>query len=291
MKKYFLLGLLTAMFLPVFTVVGDAAAGEETAARCNYILIFQASEYNSKMGDAVDFFFRNILKPEDHLSIITPANPYNFSPQTRQAYPIEKLVSRTQDVLKRDISVGAANYQQILDGMMQLVREISGGTVGGDIKSCMIQYRQLLANMRNLRKLNENLFMQLAGLFKKETGKNYLYIFYQEELRIIPNRKTLQRLKESSEFNADTVELFEEENSQDFLNVETVSMALKDASVTLNFIYLNKDEKQKEWLEVKEFSGDVYSVLSKLATATGGQIEATSKPEAVLKKWITPPKK
>jgi hypothetical protein len=291
MKKYFVLGLLTAMFFPVFTAAGNAATGEETAARCNYILIFQASEYTSKMGDAVNFFFRNMLKPEDHLSIITPANPYNFAPQTRQAYPIEKLISRTQDVLKRDISIGAANYQQILDGMMQLVREISGVTGGGDIKSSMIQYRQLLANMRNLRKLNENLFMKLAELFKKETGKNYLYVFYQEELRIIPNRKTLQKLKDSLEFNADTVELFEAENSEEFLNVENVSMALKDASVTLNFIYINKDDKQREWMEVKEFSGDIYSVLSKLATATGGQIESTSKPEAVLKEWSTPKKK
>ena len=298
MKKIFLLGLLIAMFLPVFTVGGYAAAGEETAGRCNYILIFQAAEYDSKMGDAVDFFFKKILKPEDHLSIITPGNPYNFSPQTRQAYPAEKLVTRTQEVLKRDINVGVANYQQILDGMRQLVREISGGTdpasgitIGSDIKSNLIQYRQLLDNMRSLRKLNENLFMQLAGLFKKETGKNYLFIFYQEELRVIPNRNALQNLKQSYLYKADAVELFEAENSEEFLDVEKVGMALKDAAVTLNFLYLDKDDKRREGIEVKEFSGDVYNVLSKLATATGGFVEATSKPEAVLKKWSTPPKK
>ncbi len=298
MKKIFLLGLLIAMLLPVFAVNGNAAAGEDTAERCNYILIFQATDYDSKMGDAVDFFFKKILKPEDHLSIITPANPYNFPPQTRQAYPIEKLISRTQEVLRRDITVGVANYQQLLDGMMQVVREISGGTdpsslspIGADMKVYLIQYRQLLGNMRSLRKLNENLFMQLAGLFKKETGKNYLYIFYQKELRVIPSRNALQNLKQSYQYKADAVELFEEESSEEFLDVEKVSMALQDASVTLNFIYLNKDDKRKEGLEYKEFSGDVYNVLSKLAAATGGLIEATSKPEAVLKKWSTPPKK
>lgn len=291
MKKFFLFGLLTAMFLPVFAVGGNAAAGEENAARCNYILIFQASEYNSKMGDAVDFFFNKILKPEDHLSIITPVNPYNFPPQTRQAYPVEKLISRTQDVLKRDITIGVANYQQILDGMMQLVREISGSPSGSDVKSSLIQYRQLLVNLRSLRKLNENLFMQLAGVFKKETGKNYLYIFYQKELRVIPNRNALQSLKESMQYKADAVELFEEEKGEEFLNVDAVSQALKDASVTLHFIYLNKDDRWREGLDSREFSGDVYNVLSKLATATGGLIEATSKPEAVLKKWSTPPKK
>ncbi|MDQ1350451.1 MAG: hypothetical protein QG657_753 [Acidobacteriota bacterium] len=300
MRKFFLFGLLISMFLPVFPGGGNAAAAGETAERCNYILIFQATEYNSKMGDAIDFFFNKILKPEDHLSVITPANPYNFPPQTRQAYPIEKLIERTNEVLKRDISVGVANYQQILDGMAQVVREMSGGvdlsggadnTTPSDIKSNLIQYRQLKENLRSLRKLNENLFMQLAGLFKKETGKNYLYIFYQKELRIIPNRNALQRLKENMQFKADAVELFEEESDEKFMDVDAVSLALKDASVTLNFIYLNKDDTRKGTMETKEFSGDVYNVLSQLATATGGLIEATSKPEAVLKKWSTPPKK
>jgi hypothetical protein len=291
MKKCLLYAVLLTVFLPISAMSSNGPAGEETTTRCNYILIFQATEYNSKLGDAVDFFFKKILKPEDHLSVITPVNPYNFSPQTRQAYPIEKLSERTKEVLKRDISVGLANYQQILDGMSQLVREITGPPSDSDTKSCLIQYRQLLANMRGIRKLNENLFMQLAGLFKKETGKNYLYIFYQKELRIIPARNALQRLKDSMEFRADATELFEEENSDKFLNVDLVSQALKDAGVALNFIYLNKEDMRKEWMETKEFSGDVYSVLSQLATATGGNVEATSKPEAVLKKWNTPPQK
>lgn len=291
MKKILLFSVLLSVFLPVFAMGGNGPAGEDTATRCNYILIFQATDYNSKMGDAIDFFFKKILKPEDHLSVITPVNPYNFPPQTRQAYPIEKLISRTQEVLKRDITVGVANYQQILDGMMTMVREISEPSSGSDVKSCMVQYRQLLGNMRSLRKLNENLFMQLAGIFKKDTGKNYLYIFYEKELRVIPNRNTIQRLKQSSEYLADAVELFEEENTEEFLNIETVSMALKDAAVTLNFIYLNKEDKRREGMETKEFSGDVYNVLSKLAAATGGLVETTSKPEAALKKWSTPLKK
>lgn len=304
MKKLFLLTLLITVALPALGMSGNAAAAEKPNVRSNYILIFQATEYDSKIGDAIDFFFKKILKPEDHLSIITPVNPYNFSPQTRQTYPIEKLIERTKDVLKRDITIGVANYQQILANMMQLVRDISGNMVSGadasassstalssDLKSSLGQYRQLLENMRNLRKLNENLFMQLAGLFKKETGKNYLYIFYQKELRIIPNPNALQRLVQSYEYKADATELFESDRDEAFLNTETVGMALKDASVTLNFIYLNKSGKTGGGMEYKEFSGDVYNALSKLATATGGFAETTSKPEAALKNAIENAKK
>lgn len=290
MKKIFRLTLLAVVFILFFAFFAAAGnAAEEPKERSNYILIFQATEYDSKIGDAIDFFFKEILKPEDHLSIITPANPYNFSPQTRQAYPIEKLIERAKEVLKRDITVSVVNYQQILEGMMQLVREISGdnttATMGGDLKNYLVQYRQLLENMRSLRKVNENLFMQLAGLFKKETGKNYLYIFYQKELRIIPNRNVLQNLKQSYQYKADATELFEQDNDEEFLDLENVSMALQDAKVILNFIYLNKNAKPTGGMEYKEFSGDVYNVFSKLAAATGGFVEATSKPEAVLKKF------
>jgi hypothetical protein len=173
--------------------------------------------------------------------------------------------------------------------MTQLVREISGDntniSLGSDLKNNMVQYRQLLENMRNLRKLNENLFLQLTGVFKKGTGKNYLYVFYQKELRIIPNNDVLQQLKQSYEFKADATELFEQDNDEKFLDVETVSLALQEAKVILNFIYLNKNAKPTGRFQYKEFSGDVYNVLSKLAEATGGFIESTSKPEAVLKKY------
>lgn len=292
MKKLCILSALILWILVPLGIAGNASPAANPGS--NYILIFQITEYDSKLGDAVDYFFKKMLRPEDQLSILTPARPYNFTSKTRENYTIDQLVDQTKKVLKRDTTVGAANYEQILQAMEAVVREISsgmdssysmsGGSSGADIKAHMIQYRQLLGNMRSVRKLNENLFLKLAQSFKALPGKNYLFIFYQEELRVIPSRQAMDNLRENINYKADATELFEEESNEEFIDVEKVGQALKDASVTLNFLYIKKQAKRKQGMQFKEFSGDVYNVLSKLAAATGGYLEATSKAAAALKK-------
>ncbi len=292
MKKVCLLSVLILWILVPLGIAGHASPAAKSGN--NYILIFQITEYDSKLGDAVDYFFKKMLRPEDQLSILTPARPYNFTAKTREAYTIDQLIAQTKKVLKRDTTVGAANYDQILQAMETVVREIStgmdpsysmsGGASGTDMKAHMIQYRQLLENMRTVRKLNEDLFIKLAQFFKTLPGKNYLYVFYQEELRVIPNRQAMNNLRENMNYKADATELFEEESSEEFIDVEKVGQVLKDASVTLNLLYVRKQAKRKQGMQFKEFSGDVYNVLSKLVQATGGYVEATSKAAAALKK-------
>ncbi len=295
MKKVCILSALILWTLVPLGIAGYASPAANPG--CNYILIFQITEYDSKLGDAVDYFFKKMLRPEDQLSILTPARPYNFTSKTRENYTVDQLIAQTKKVLKRDTTVGAANYEQILQAMEAVVREISsgmdssysmsGGSGGTDMKAHMIQYRQLLENMRTVRKLNEDLFLKLAQSFKTLPGKNCLFIFYQEELRVIPSRQAMDNLRDNINYKADATELFEEESNEEFMDVEKVGQALKDASVTLNFLYINKQAKRKQGMQFKEFSGDVYNVLSKLAKATGGYLEATSKAAAALKKAHT----
>lgn len=292
MKKICLLSVLILWILVPLGIAGNVSPAANPGN--NYILIFQITQYDSKLGDAVDYFFKKMLKPEDQLSILTPARPYNFTSKTREAYTTDQLIAQTKKVLKRDTTVGAANYDQILQAMEAVVREISGGTdssysmsgggSGSDVKAQMLQYRQLLENLRTVRKLDENLFIKLAQFFKTLPGKNYLYVLYQEELRVIPSRQAMDNLRENVDYKADAAELFEEESSEEFMDVEKVGQVLKDASVTLNFLYINKQAKRRQGMQFKEFSGDVYNVLSKLAKATGGYLEATSKAAAALKK-------
>lgn len=292
MKNALLLGMLILAILTPPGMAGNGSAN--TNPGCNYILIFQVNEYNSKLGDAVDYFFKKLLKPQDQLSIVTPVRAYNFTSQTRLSYTIDQLIAQTKKVLKRDTAVGSANYHQILEAMQGVVREISTGISmayarGGrrsaaDMKVHLVQYRQLQENMRTVRKLNETLLLKLTEFFKAQTGENVLYIFYQRELRIIPSRRAMENLRQDSQLKDEAAELFEQESSEEFIDVEKVSRALKNASITLNCLYIKKQARRKQYMQFKEFSGDVYNVLSKLAKTTGGFIEATSKPAAALKK-------
>lgn len=291
MKKFFLYG-----FLILAVLASTASTALAAKDHRNFILIFQVTEYNAKIADGVDYFFNKILKPADMLSIFSPTKPYSFPPKTRQAHPVNKLIQRTKDVLKRDITVGTSNYQQTLQNMTQMVLDISnswgpsgGGGLGGsanisDLKRQLILYRQMLADLRNMRKLNENLFLKLAAMFKKLKGENSLNIFYQKELRITPDRDTMEALRGMRDIRFDAIEAFDEDSSEEFMDVEKVSRVLKDAGVTLNFFYIQKQSIRRTGMQSKEFSGDVYSVFSKIAEATGGVVIATSKPSAALKK-------
>jgi hypothetical protein len=298
MKKVFLPGFII-LFMTAF-FMASPVSGEETEGsdKCNYFLIFQLTEYNAKLSDAVDYFFEKILNPGDQLLILSPLKPYNYSQKTLQTQPKEKLIEMTKKILKRDIASNAAYHQQILNAMTQIVISIaeelgtsptgssaSGGSrLESQTKAYLVNYRQLLENLHNLRKLNEDLFLKLAELFKKTTGKNRLYIFYQKELRIIPNRETMDVLLENRDLKFDANEVFIQDSTKEFINVERVSHVLKESLVTLSFFYLNKQEKRRRDLEYKEFSTDIYNVFSKLARATGGIVISTSKPEAALKK-------
>lgn len=292
MKKTFLITILILVFL-LTTLTPAAAASEEGV---NYVLIFQVTEYNSKIGDAAEYFFKNFLRPQDNLFLLSPIQLYNFSAPMRQKYSMPDLISQTQKVLKKDATMAAANHEQVLNAMTQVVLEISsgndpasGGMEGGvqsgsDMKVQLVQYRQLMESLRQLRKLNENFFLDLSGKLKAMPGKSYFYLIYQKELKYTPTRAAIDNLRQNPRYKFDAAELFEGESSEKIMDTDKVVQALKDASITFNFIYLNKQEKRRQGMEIKEFSGDIYNVFSKLANNTGGFVESTANPEAALKK-------
>ena len=289
MKKFFLYG-----FLILSLLASTALAGNNQR---NFITIFQVTDYNSKLADGVEYLFNKVLKPQDLLTVLSPVKPYGFPPATRRKYPLKKIIDKTKNILKRDITIGTSSYNQVLQNMTQMVLEISnswgpsggGGSMGGaaninNLKQQLVAYRQMLTDLRNMRKIDEKLFMNLAKLFKKLKGKNYLNIFYQKEFRITPDRDTMEALRANRNIRFDVIELFDEERGDEFLDVEKVSQALKESSVVVNFFYIQKQVIRRTGMQAKEFSGDVYNVLSKIAKATGGVVIATSKPAAALKK-------
>lgn len=300
MKKIRFPVFLISILLTV-TTMSAGAPPAESANGDNYIFIFQVTRYDLNIAGAVDFIFNNIIKPEDSLTIFTPVKSYSFHKNTRKTQPKEKLVEITKKVLKRDITIGTADYNRMLENMAQLIRELgdSGGTGSSTsttgatglqgastIKNTLVNYRQLLDNIRSLRKLDGPFFLGLAQTFKNLKGKNYLYILYQKELRPIPRNSRITDLKDIQEIRFDVMSLFETGIDKDIMDVEKVGQAMKDGSVTVNFIYINMDRGKGMSTQLKEFSSDIYGAFSKLAGATGGIVETTSKPVKVLKKAV-----
>lgn len=293
MKKKFLYGFIILLLFTSFALKGNVPTEKKAEGRI-YIIIFQVTDYNPKIGDTVEYIFKNMIKPHDQLIILTPVKPYTFSQKTRQSQSREQLIKLTQNVLKRDIVSGTANYHEILNRMTQLVLDIgsgvgstsSGGGLGGgapntsDIKTQLVTYRQLRGEMKNLRKLNEKLFIRFSEIFKK----GIIYVVYQRELQVIPDRDVMEALRNNQEIRFDAMEVFLQANTDEFLDVTKLGKVLSDAAITLHFFYIKSKEKRRQGTKIKEFSNDVFNSFSNLAKTTGGIVVTTSKPEAAFKK-------
>lgn len=295
MKKLLFLSAVVVVLLfglmQVYVQAQESAGNEPTT----YMMIFQVVDYDSKLGDAVDYFFNEILKPQDSLTLFSPIRPYNFSQKTRESQPLKTLIARTHDVLKKDISLDAINFRSIEDAMAQNVELVSaamgtsntgsrtgsGGTT--DPKELLMQYSQIVKNYRNQRKLGGDLFMQLAGMLKPQAGKKYICLVYQKNYRVIPDKDTMNALRGNSQYAFLAAEAFTNENTTDFMDVEKVATALKDAGVVLHLVYVDKTPRRRQGMETNELSGDIYNVFSKLSDKTGGKRVTTAKPEAALK--------
>jgi hypothetical protein len=57
--------------LAFFSFTGEFYA-EEPGVK-NYVLMFQTFEYDTRLGDAVDYFLKEVITPEDNLLLFTPS--------------------------------------------------------------------------------------------------------------------------------------------------------------------------------------------------------------------------
>lgn len=293
MRKMFL--FVTAILSVVFMLSSNVDLRAAEAG--TYFLMYQGNEYNSKVGDSIDYFFQKVIKAQDNLMLFTPARSYNYSQKTRQSHPLKALTDRTKKVVKTDLSVNSSGYRSIQDSMIQVVNGLaefmgtnrgSGMTQqsasGNEIKSLLMQYKQVVESYRTQRKISEGMFMAVAAKLKPVPGRKFFYIVYEKTFRIIPDRDTMDALRSNSNYAFLASEAFIEEGTRDIMDTAKVIAALKDAGVTVHFIYLKKNPRRRRGMEFRELSGDLYNVLSKIAESTGGMVMATTKPAAAMKK-------
>ncbi len=272
----------------------DGIKGMKPAMNRNFILLYNINEYNSKIADSVDYFFEEVLKKGDQLILLTPLKPYTFSQQTLKAKSTGELITAAKTVLKRDVPVGASNYLNVVEQMKQVVTELKmgvdgdsmsmGGTSGTDVKSLLIQYRQMLENMRQARKLNDGLLLKLADIFKTQPGQTHLVVFYNQELRPIPVRSTMSNLQKNKDLKFDAMDVFESDESKETMDMKMVGETLVNSGICAHFLYLTKPSSRDRRFVMKDNSQDVYNMLSKIADITGGVLETTARPEAALKR-------
>jgi len=260
----------------------------------NVAVFFQFQEYTNGVEDAVKYIFNEMLGPNDQLIIQSPARVYGFSKATL-AKPKSELIAMMQEKLRSDISKAAKDYKQVITNLQIVTDNIEDAARGtfrnpnssnvdgwSSMRNLFLHYRQKLSNLNMLRKVNETTLRQLAGAFRGQPGENHIVILFEREFRPIPNRETLNVLRNTSLCASQSNELFSSDNLKEPFDTAALAGFFKQVPLTQHFIYITS-KNSSIYGNKFENSGDVYGAFSKVAKATGGICESLAEPKAGLK--------
>ena len=293
-----------------YIVKGQSVQGQAGMPPANplisrhYYLMFQAIDYDPKLGDVVDILFKKLLRPGDTMTLMTPAKAYSLSQQALSSKPKDVLSKELNQILRKDIQIGSSDYRSLLRDLKRLVKSIGGeeSAFDSDMESdatttssiglevLLERYRDSLRKMEDLRLIDERKILSFAQALKNQPGQKSVFLFYQREFRPEINPTILNTMmslyQDQHEVLAMLMELFQFYKRETSFNQDRISRAFADASLMFNFIFMNKESQYVFGANMKEQSEDVFSVYSQVARATGGQCETAINPASSFSKAV-----
>jgi len=264
---------IVALYLIKKKIVKELKKGDTTLTpevSRHFFLLFELIEYLPKIGEVVDYFFKNVILPGDTLQIATPMKTYNFNKKAFEVLPKEEIATQLKEKIRKDVVLGSSRYRNLLRDY-EYLRRLNLGPGQEDLKfqMKMIYLRQL----RDLTYFDVTKFLKFADFLKKLEGQKYVFLFYQKETMPIPGELT-------SPDGYESLELFDLQRTISF-DVEKVKQAFSDSSISSHFVYITKDAKDDEGRglargNVVDQSPEIFSAFSEMAQATGGTVESSA---------------
>jgi VWFA-related protein len=256
----------------------EKASGAEPrrpSTRRNYVLYFDMKEYLPKVGEAVDYFFGEILTPEDSMFVVTPVKTYRFRSEYMARTPRLQIAERLRGILKTDLTLGNSQYRRLMRDFYQLEEE-DWPPEQADVKETMLF--DLAREMRDLTEVTEARLMGFAEALKSLEGEKHVFMFFQKD--VLPphefNDERQAELRKSVSFD-----------------VDRIKRLFADSSITIHSLYITKTPTfttnamarggaAPSW-QLRELSVDVFAAFKEMAAATGGLAESTSNPNFAIR--------
>lgn len=252
----------------------------------NIMLLFDIKNYNKEIDNTIDFFFKKSLGSNDQLIIMTPANKlYSYSYKILSESR-KKINEEVKDTIKKHTSISGADYRNIYTQMLSIVEEIRRDSGSRDVKNLIAAYENNRRELRMTRRIDEKLLLKFSDVFKRSqevTGdtENYIYLFFQREYRPIPDKETMNSLRENQQVAFKAMEIFLEERTKIDFASEKIGEEFKKAKVIFNFIYINPKKFSTKRYQLIDNSGDFYNAMTKIVELTGGKKVATTTPKII----------
>lgn len=264
----------------------------------NLVVFFDLHESTDGLEDAVEFIFNKMVDSNDQLIIRSPSGLYGFS-RAKLAQPKAELIALMRDKLRGDITKAAQSYKQVISELELAVRNLEGFVLPSgvpsdgspetrDMSELFNFYRQGLANLAQLRKVNDASLRQLADAFRNQQGENHIVVLFEREYRPVPRREALNILADMPKFAFQANEMFLTGGVKESFDAAALAEYFRQVSLTQHFIYVTAKQTSATG-NLLENSGDIYSAFSRIAKETGGSCLATAEPmdglKAVVKAW------
>ena len=221
----------------------------------HFVLIFQMMKYLPEVGEALDYFFSDVLQKDDTLVVMSPIKTYQFKKEDFQKAPLVGFADQLKKKLKKDIQNYSFEYRNLL-------KQILDGTAGNIFV--------ILGRMRDHIYLDPSRVKNFASYLNDLEGQKHVILLFQNELMPFPK-------SDDPELELKKFELVQESS----MNLEEIRNYYAESSIHFHFSYITRRENQmlditrqlsfeSMQLEFIEFKQDIFSVFKDIADTTGG---------------------
>ena len=268
-----------------------------------FYLFFQMTEYFPKIEEAIEYLFKDVLRPGDSVTLITPLKPYSLSPQALMLKTKESLAKEMNSLLRKDIQKGAGEYRALLNELKRLVRTIAGPGVNrdqdpatgdadtlsaGSLEMMLMHYKENVQKLESLRLVEPKKFVSVAELLRGGGGQKFVFFFYQREFRPEISSNVLDTLmmenQDRDDIRAALSDLFQFYSRDISFDLSKVSQAFADCGANFNFIFIDNQAKYQFGVKMREQSEDVFRIFNQIVRVTGGAMDNSQNPGAGFKK-------
>lgn len=262
-------------------------------------LLFRLTDYNNKVAEGLDAFFKTGLLPGDTLEIQTPMKSYRLSPESLASKPRDVLSKELNELIRKDIIQGGMAYNSLMRDLKRIVRQIggTGRTSLGDseadtddgtsLELQLMNYAEALQKMEVLRVLSEDGLVSFASKLKSQLGQKFVYYFFQREFLPEISSNTIDQLVMANQDRPDILAgvqtIFQLYGRSITLNHQRLKETFADSGAHFNFLFMNTQPERISGIVMREQSEDIFKALTTVAQATGGIADTSQNPAASFK--------
>lgn len=277
----------------------------------HFYLFFELTEYDPKLREALDFFIKRVLAPGDEFVVVTPLKTYRMKSDILMAQTRDLVFEKIMGLLRRDILIGNAEYEDIIKDMQELAATMaasitmttsdqqtadpfSGGDTIFDVKTSTEELLQLysscLSRLEHVRDLDQAKVYGLADHLRAQTGQKEVFLFYQREFVPKIDPSVLHIMMSVYNDRPDITEtlssVFEFFRRDTPLDTGPVKRAFSDSGATIHFLYLTRPAPKGRGVVMEEQSEDIFAPFREMSLATGGLIASTANLDAAMRSAV-----